>query len=591
MSTATALSSSTPFSRLLGKPPIMVAGMTPSTVQAGFVSAVLDAGFHVELSGGGQYNPAALRARVAEIQAKIPAGVGLPLNALYINPRQFGFQLLLWQEMRKEEIIGGLRAVGIRQVAFKPGSVDGIRQVVAIAASNPDFPVIMQWTGGRAGGHHSCEDFPQPIGNFNVEGQQYVCAGELVALQTMTNVLNYLKLTETFTVEKVIEMLGDIVKECFERAQEQQKAEGHIKLERGYATIPLPGIDVPFHSRYLWAGVLPFRAYQRLPAPHPEPHRHPLRPDQGLRANQYDQISSPRLDNILKKWGQENWASDEQRQPSIVVFAFQYHAVLDLCSLKVKHVALEEDPQVVRLMELHKWLQTIRERQTAQQWRAASRMHSQTEEIQDLTKTNMVLLGNLAVANAQIRGLMAQIHQLEERKCNCFYPIVLYQTSRFELMRRVPAAPECTELYFNSQQLRRGHREGLLDDANLYQVDIHEDLKGKLNVHIASSVQQRISELEKSAMAPEADDSDPNARHCRLMSVRTVSVQLLLKFELIVPAEWKPTTYTGRQRLRVLEDKHLKGDLTTSPVALVDLAHPEELMRMHSALCLKKLFS
>ena len=55
-------------------------------------------------------------------------------------------------------------------------------------------------------------------------------------------------------------MLGDIVKECFARAQEQQKAEGYIKLERGFATIPLPGIDVPFHSRYLWAGVMPFRA-------------------------------------------------------------------------------------------------------------------------------------------------------------------------------------------------------------------------------------------------------------------------------------------------------------------------------------------
>lgn len=56
-------------------------------------------------------------------------------------------------------------------------------------------------------------------------------------------------------------MLLDIVKSCFEKAQEQQKAEGgYLKLERGFATIPLPGIDVPFHSRYLWAGVLPFRA-------------------------------------------------------------------------------------------------------------------------------------------------------------------------------------------------------------------------------------------------------------------------------------------------------------------------------------------
>jgi len=28
----------------------------------------------------------------------------------------------------------------------------------------------------------------------------------------------------------------------------------------GLATIPLSGIDVPFHSRYLWSGVIPFRA-------------------------------------------------------------------------------------------------------------------------------------------------------------------------------------------------------------------------------------------------------------------------------------------------------------------------------------------
>ncbi|KAG8716660.1 3-oxoacyl-[acyl-carrier-protein] synthase [Ceratobasidium sp. 394] len=173
----------TPFSRLLGKPPIMVAGMTPTTVKAGFVSAVLRAGYHVELAGGGHYNAAALRAKVAEIQAQIPAGVGLTLNALYINQRQFGFQFPLWQEMRREglpiegfcvaagipstekakEIIDALRAAGIRHVAFKPGSVDGIRQVVNIASQHPDFPVILQWTGGRAGGHHSCEDFHQPV--------------------------------------------------------------------------------------------------------------------------------------------------------------------------------------------------------------------------------------------------------------------------------------------------------------------------------------------------------------------------------------------------------------------------------------------
>jgi hypothetical protein len=61
------------------------------------------------------------------------------------------------------EIISGLVSVGIRHVAFKPGSVDGVRQVVDIAAASPDFAIIMQWTGGRAGGHHSFEDFISPF--------------------------------------------------------------------------------------------------------------------------------------------------------------------------------------------------------------------------------------------------------------------------------------------------------------------------------------------------------------------------------------------------------------------------------------------
>jgi fatty acid synthase subunit alpha len=63
-------------------------------------------------------------------------------------------------------------------------------------------------------------------------------------------------------------MLGEIVANCLDKALAQQKEQGFIKLERGFATIPLPGIDVPFHSRYLWAGVMPFRTcmWFRFPA-------------------------------------------------------------------------------------------------------------------------------------------------------------------------------------------------------------------------------------------------------------------------------------------------------------------------------------
>lgn len=76
------------FSRLPGKAPIMLAGMMPTTVKAGLVSAILSAGYHVELDGGGHYNQVALRTKVAEIQSRIPPGFGLTLNSPYINPRQ-----------------------------------------------------------------------------------------------------------------------------------------------------------------------------------------------------------------------------------------------------------------------------------------------------------------------------------------------------------------------------------------------------------------------------------------------------------------------------------------------------------------------
>ncbi|KAI8973281.1 fatty acid synthase [Mycotypha africana] len=173
----------TKMSRLLGKPPLMVAGMTPSTVNEKFVSAVMNAGYHIELAGGGHFNERVLREKVDKIMALTHPGVGISLNIIFLNVRQWGFQYPLIQVMRKEglpmeglciaagvpsldnanEIIANLQAAGIRHIAFKPGSVESIRQVVAIAAANPTMPIILQWTGGRAGGHHGFEDVHQPI--------------------------------------------------------------------------------------------------------------------------------------------------------------------------------------------------------------------------------------------------------------------------------------------------------------------------------------------------------------------------------------------------------------------------------------------
>lgn len=173
----------TPFSRLLGKPPIMVAGMTPCTVPEPFVSAVIQAGYHVELSGGGHFNEEGLRAKIDAIIKTCGPGCSITLNSLFLNPRLWAIQYPVMKAMRQEgypiegfciaagvpsfeaavEIVEGLREAGLRHVSFKPGSKQSILDVVRIAKACPRMPIVLQWTGGRAGGHHSFEDFHHPV--------------------------------------------------------------------------------------------------------------------------------------------------------------------------------------------------------------------------------------------------------------------------------------------------------------------------------------------------------------------------------------------------------------------------------------------
>ncbi|KAL8729147.1 MAG: hypothetical protein Q9181_005099 [Wetmoreana brouardii] len=170
----------TKMSRLLGIPPIMVAGMTPCTVPWDFVAATMSAGYHIELAGGGYYNGKSMTEALTKIETNIPAGRGITVNLIYVNPRAMGWQIPLIRQLRSDGVpIEGLtigagvpsieianeyiETLGIKHIAFKPGSVEAIQQVINIAKANPHFPVMLQWTGGRGGGHHSYEDFHQPI--------------------------------------------------------------------------------------------------------------------------------------------------------------------------------------------------------------------------------------------------------------------------------------------------------------------------------------------------------------------------------------------------------------------------------------------
>ena len=170
----------TKMSRLLGLPPVMVAGMTPATVPWDFVAATMNAGYHIELAGGGYFNGKKMTEALAKIEKAIPSGRGITVNLIYVNPRAMAWQIPLIGKLRSEGVpIEGLtigagvpsievaqeyiETLGLKHIGFKPGSVEAIQAVLNIAKANPSFPVILQWTGGRGGGHHSFEDFHHPV--------------------------------------------------------------------------------------------------------------------------------------------------------------------------------------------------------------------------------------------------------------------------------------------------------------------------------------------------------------------------------------------------------------------------------------------
>jgi len=166
----------TKFSRLFGLPPVMVAGMTPCTVHWDFVAAAMNAGYHIELAGGGYYNSQDMAEAIRKIGSSVTPGRAVTVNLIYVSPHAIAWQIPLIRQLRTEGVpIEGLTigagiptpevaneyitTLGLRHIAFKPGSIEAIQQVINIAKTNEAFPIILQWTGGRGGGHHSFEDF------------------------------------------------------------------------------------------------------------------------------------------------------------------------------------------------------------------------------------------------------------------------------------------------------------------------------------------------------------------------------------------------------------------------------------------------
>ncbi len=198
------LHAETRFTRLTGKSPILLAGMTPTTVDAKIVAAAANAGFWAELAGGGQVTEPIFSARVAELDELLTPGSTYQFNSLFLDPYLWKLQLgqkRLVQRARAAgapidavivtagipelddavALVSELHDADITHVVFKPGTVKQIRQVVAIAKEVAPTPIIVQIEGGKAGGHHSWEDLDDLLiatyGELRALDNVVVCVG------------------------------------------------------------------------------------------------------------------------------------------------------------------------------------------------------------------------------------------------------------------------------------------------------------------------------------------------------------------------------------------------------------------------------
>ena len=194
----------TRFTRLTGRSPILLAGMTPTTVDPAIVAAAANAGFWAELAGGGQVTESIFSQNVGRLDDLLDDGRTYAFNALYLDPYLWKMQLGQQRLVQRARAAGSavdavvvsagipeladavalveeLRESGISYVVFKPGTVKQIREVLAIAREVAPVPIVVHVEGGKAGGHHSWEDLDDLLlttyAQLRAQDNVVVCVG------------------------------------------------------------------------------------------------------------------------------------------------------------------------------------------------------------------------------------------------------------------------------------------------------------------------------------------------------------------------------------------------------------------------------
>lgn len=174
----------TAFTRATGYSPVMLPGMTPTTVDPEIVAAAANAGHWAELAGGGQHTDDILQENLHTLGRLLQPGVNAQFNALYLAASQWRRQIEGPNSILRAraagapingvvisagippveeavELVEKLHVANIPWVAFKPGTSAQVEEALRIADALPQTTVIMQLEGSAAGGHHSLESLDE----------------------------------------------------------------------------------------------------------------------------------------------------------------------------------------------------------------------------------------------------------------------------------------------------------------------------------------------------------------------------------------------------------------------------------------------
>ena len=99
------------YTRMTGRPPVILAGMTPTTSDAPIVAAAANAGYTAELAGGGQPDRWTFERRIAELRERLQPGREVVFNTLLLDRH-------LWElHVARDRLVVAARRGGRRSPA------------------------------------------------------------------------------------------------------------------------------------------------------------------------------------------------------------------------------------------------------------------------------------------------------------------------------------------------------------------------------------------------------------------------------------------------------------------------------------------